>query len=170
MAKKRAASHRPRNRVRRPVSRSKAAVARRTEQAVADFLETGSISGASRRRRVSRGRLRKVILANKIATRDGTGWRFVSREVLVATRGERRWIKVGFEAASLVGSHNEAIKRFRRTNYLKVLAPFVRQVAVDLRGRKHPLETRPNFLHRLAAAGGETFEHVYRLTTGGNAL
>ena len=123
MAKKQSAPRRRRKR-RRPVSRSKAAVARRTEKAVADFLETGSITGASRRRHVSRGRLRKIILDNRIATREGTGWRFVNREVLVATGGQRRWIKVGFQAASLVGSHNEAIKRYVAINDPALLGPF----------------------------------------------
>ena len=157
MAKNQSAPRRRRKR--RPVSRSKAAVARRTEKAVADFLETGSITGgyvAGMLAEVGSGRLSWITELPPARS----GWRLENREVLVATGGQRRWIKVGFPAASLVGSHNEAIKRYVRFNDPALLDPFAGKTAVDLRGRKYPLETRPNVLHRLANSEPEAIEPV----------
>jgi hypothetical protein len=72
---------------------------------------------------ISPERLRAFIHRNKVAKRKTAPGRS-RKQVLATTRGQRRWIEVGFEAASLVGSPNETIKRFRRTNNLSVLEPF----------------------------------------------
>jgi hypothetical protein len=32
-----------------------------------------------------------------------------------------------------------------------------------MKGRLHPLETDPNAIHRLAAAGGPAFHEIYRI-------
>lgn len=37
------------------------------------------------------------------------------------------------------------------------------RVVTDTAGRQHSLETRPNVLLRLASAGGDGFEAVYRI-------
>jgi len=81
----------------------------------------------------------------------------------VLTRGRELTLKLGFEAASLNGEHLNAVRSFVETNDAAHLAPFVGRFITDTTGREHPLETRPNALYRLAAAGREGFEHVYRL-------
>jgi hypothetical protein len=136
----------------------------RLAEAVRSFSKSPSIAKAAKQAGVSPERLRSFIRRNKLAERKGSRWRPINREARVVTQGRERWIKVGFENASLVGSHNEAIKRFLRTNETNALTPFDGQVAVDLRGRQYPLETRPNVLYRLAARGSEGFEQVYRRT------
>jgi hypothetical protein len=128
------------------------------------LTKTGNLTKAAKQAGVSSERLRGFALRNEVVRRSGRGWKEVRREVLVTTQAKRRWIKVGFETSSLVGAHNEAIKRARRTNHPGVLAPFEGKSAVDLKGRQYPLETRINVLHRLAYAGSERFENVYRLT------
>ena len=56
-----------------------------------------------------------------------------------------------------------AVGRFLDTNDRSALTPFVGRSVVDLSGKEHPLETRPNVLYRLASAAEHTFEQVYRI-------
>jgi hypothetical protein len=70
----------------------------------------------------------------------------------------------GFDEASLAGSYWDAVHRgFLRTNDLEYLDPYVGKQITDASGRSYLLETRPNQLHRLANAGGESYEQVYRI-------
>ncbi len=69
----------------------------------------------------------------------------------------------GFDQASLNGRHLAAVGQFLGSNKIELLAPFIDQSVIDARGQSHPLETDPNVLHRLAAAGSEVFHDVYRL-------
>ncbi|SEE46428.1 hypothetical protein SAMN05444161_5847 [Rhizobiales bacterium GAS191] len=137
------------------------------EKALRTLRETNSQVFAAKNVGVSPERFRRFLREQSLAQREGRRWKFTDlrpREVLVTSKGRERWIKVaGFERASLVGSHNEAIKRFLETNDISHLEPFVGVSVRDTSGRNHPLETRPNILYRLAAAGGEAFEQVYRL-------
>jgi hypothetical protein len=43
------------------------------------------------------------------------------------------------------------------------LLPFEGRSVTDAKGEAHPLETDPNALYRLAAAGSELFHEIYRL-------
>jgi hypothetical protein len=148
-----------------PVSAKGGRFDARLAKAVGSFSKSRNVSKAAKQAGVSPERLRSFVQRNKVAERKGSRWELIKREALVTSRGQRRWIKVGFQDASLIGGHNEAIKRYRGSDDETVLLPFRGQSAVDLAGRKYPLETRPNVLHRLAAAGSEAFESVYRLTT-----
>jgi hypothetical protein len=56
-----------------------------------------------------------------------------------------------------------AAGRFLETNKRELLAPFVGVSVKDIAGKEHPFETRPNVLYRLTAAGGESFEQIYRI-------
>jgi len=86
------------------------------------------------------------------------------REVLAISDGQRRFITVaGFEAASEVMQHRAAVRTFLDTNNISHLQPWEGWVVADTSGQVHQLETRPNVLYRLAAAGSEGFENVYRL-------
>jgi hypothetical protein len=82
----------------------------------------------------------------------------------VLTDGQSKMLTVrGFEAASLIGSHLAAVRRFVETNNIAELEPFAGRNVTDASGKSHPLETDPNKLYRLAAAGSEGFEQIYRL-------
>ena len=41
-------------------------------------------------------------------------------------------------------------------------------MALDTKGKAHPLETDPNELHRIAAQGDEVFHEIYRLVLKGD--
>ena len=59
--------------------------------------------------------------------------------------------------------HRAAVKDFLEFNEISHLEPFVGVSIRDISGKHHLLETRPNVLYRLANAGGEAFETIYRL-------
>jgi hypothetical protein len=118
---------------------------------------------------VSPERFRRFLRENKLAKRKGRTWHITDkrlREVVVFTHGLRKAILVaGFKAASSVGRHNAAVSAFLETNDISWLKPFVGRIVRDASGHAHLLETRPNTLYRLAAAGNEGFEQIYRLIT-----
>jgi hypothetical protein len=137
------------------------------EKALRILRESDNQAFSARAAGVSPERFRRFLRENKLAHREGRSWRLTdlrSREVRVTSEGRERLITVpGFAPASTVGSHNEAIKRFLDTNDPSSLKPFDGVSVRDTSGRSHLLETRPNVLYRLASAGGEGFEQVYRL-------
>ncbi|WP_336490664.1 hypothetical protein [Methylobacterium nigriterrae] len=137
----------------------------RLQAALRHFLKHGKLAAAAQAAGVSAERLRRSVYEQKLAERQAGRLRRVVREALVTSRGRQRWIKAGFEAASRIGSHNAAVGQFLQTNDASLLAPFEGEIVIDLSGKRHPLETDPNTLYRLAAAGSEGFEQVYRLTT-----
>jgi hypothetical protein len=68
-----------------------------------------------------------------------------------------------FDTASLIGRYMSAVGQFLTTNNRALLMPFDGQSATDVKGKAHPFETNPNSIYRLAAAGGDPFEQVYRI-------
>src|SRR4051812_30840867 len=85
-----------------PLSSKKRLLDERLAKGRKEFLRTGNLSKAAKLSGVSEGRLRRDVVHNKIGQRKGRGWQLITREARVTTRGRERWIKVGFEAASLV--------------------------------------------------------------------
>ena len=139
----------------------------RLEAALKELRRTGNQGSAAKTAGVSAERLRRFLREQGLARREGRAWTITDnrpREMLMITRGAERLIKVrGFEPASRIGSHANAVRHLLETNNPSELAPFAGQSITDLSGRKHPFETDPNALYALAAAGSEGFEHVYRL-------
>lgn len=86
------------------------------------------------------------------------------REMLVLTNGEALHLHLaGHDQASLNGEYLNAVKAFISSNDRALLRPFEGRSVIDAKGKAHPLETDPNALHRLAAAGSEVFHDIYRL-------
>jgi hypothetical protein len=84
--------------------------------------------------------------------------------MLIYSDGQSLAITVGdFKTASQVGLFMAAAKRFLTSNDPDHLVPFVGRSVVDMAGKRHPFETRPNVLYRLASSATETFEQVYRI-------
>ena len=130
--------------------------------------ETRSLSEASRRAKVSPERLRRFV----------RGLDFVEKRGRRYSVGEDRWLRrvvfysdgrqvvtavQGYEEARRVGLYWEAVGEFLKTNDPAYLAPFVGVQVTSFLGQRYTLETRPNVIYRLNAAGGDTFEQVYRI-------
>jgi hypothetical protein len=137
------------------------------EKALRVLRETDNQAFSAKTAGVSPERFRRFLREINLAHRQGRGWRLTDlrpREVRIVSEAREKWITVpGFAPASVVGGHNEAIKRLLETNDPSPLKPFEGVSVRDISGRSYVLETRPNVLYRLASAGGESFEQVYRL-------
>jgi len=151
-----------------PLRRPRVASDERLEKALRILRETNSQSTAAKHAGVSPERFRRFLRGQELAHRNGRLWKFTDqrpRRVLVISNGGAREITVaGFDASSLAMRHRAAVHAFvEETNDPSSLKPFEGVSVRDTSGRSHLLETRPNVLYRLASAGGEGFEQVYRL-------
>ncbi|AWN40606.1 hypothetical protein DK389_08760 [Methylobacterium durans] len=137
----------------------------RLRKGVRSFLKHGSITGAAKGAGVSAERLRRELYEQRIAQREGRRVSRLVREISIISRGRERTIKVGFEAASLIGTYLNAVAELLNTNDIAPLAPFVGVSVADLSGKQYPFETDPHVLYELSLTRTGTFEQVYRLTT-----
>jgi hypothetical protein len=139
----------------------------RLEAALKALRRTGTQALAAKEAGVSPERLRRFLRENTLAERRGRTWRITDRrlrQMRVLTDGQSKMLTIGgFDQASVIGSHLAAVRRFIETNDIAELEPFQGRSVKDASGKSHPLETDPNSLYRLAAAGSEGFEQVYRL-------
>ncbi len=118
---------------------------------------------------ISTKRFRQFLREKRLAHFRKGRWRFTDRRVrtvrAITTRGDNPSTVKGFDAASAVMSHREAVRKFLLDPDPKLLEPFRDWPITDVEGRTHHLETRPNVLYRLSAAGTESYEEIYRLIT-----
>lgn len=140
---------------------------RNLEAAYKEMRRLGSQTAAAKAFNIAPERLRRFIRENSLAERRGRTWQFTdarTREMQVISDGDVYRIRLaGFDQASLNGRHLAAVKAFLSSNDIQLLRPFAGQSVLDAKGKSHPLETDPNILHRLAAAGDEVFHEIYRL-------
>jgi hypothetical protein len=150
---------------------AKAAIRKRDPKlldAIKALRATGSLTNAARREGVSAERVRRF--ASELDFVERRGRRYVVGDDRwprrVAFYADRRRVVTeveGYERARLIGLYQDAIGNFWRSNDLGHVAPYVGVQVTDIRGKTYTLETRPNVLYRLAAQGGDSFEHVYRV-------
>ena len=141
----------------------------RLEHALKLLRQTGNQSRAAKEAGVSAERFRRFLRSNALAERQGRQWQITdnrSRRMTVITEGDAIALTLrDFEQSSLNGKHQAAVGMFLRTNDADLLSPFKGQSVIDAAGKAHPLETDPNTLFRLDAAGGEVFHAIYQLIT-----
>ncbi|MBY0612137.1 MAG: hypothetical protein K2P80_08125 [Beijerinckiaceae bacterium] len=129
----------------------------------------GSQSAAAKEAGVSTERFRRFIREHDLAKRQGRTWIYSDHRVrlmpAITTEGALLLKVAGFEAASLIGKHDAAVKAFLDTQDVSLLDPFKGVSVKDTAGRTHLLETRPNALYRLAASGSEVFEQIYKIVS-----
>lgn len=139
----------------------------RMEAALQELRRSASQASAARAAGVAPERFRCFLRENVAIEGRGRTRKIRDerqREMTVISQGQvRSLILGGFEQASLNGEHLNAVKAFLSSNDIELLAPFAGRAVIDARGKSHPLETDPNVLHRLAAAGSEVFTDIYRL-------
>lgn len=139
----------------------------RLEAALRALRQTGNQGRAAREAGVAPERLRRFLRENALAERRGKTWHFSDqrlRRMTVISGGEANEVTVrGFDQASLNGQHLAAVRSFLGSNDIEFLLPFQGRAVIDAKGKAHQLETNPNALYRLAAAGSELFHDIYRL-------
>ena len=138
----------------------------RLEAALRELRRTQNQAKAAKEAGVSPERFRRFLREQKLAERKGRIWEITDKRArdmtAMTTRGALDLTLPGFEAASLVGLHNAAVKTFLDTNDISDLRPFEGRTVKDTSGRTYVLETRPNVIRRRDASG-ETFEQIYRI-------
>lgn len=139
----------------------------RLEAALKLLRQTGHQGRAAKEANVSPERLRRFLRENALAERRGRKWLFSDkrlRRMTVISDGQTQDLLLpGFDEASLNGQHLNAVRQFLGSNDVDLLLPFEGRSVTDAKGEAHPLETDPNALYRLAAAGSELFHEIYRL-------
>ena len=139
------------------------------DAAILGMNQGQSLSAAARLSHVSAERLRRFIIQAKLGALIGHRWALTDRRprrVPVLTGGRQRTVIVdGFDQASLVGEHHNAVGAFVRTNDIELLEPFEGVSVRAANGKKYPLETDPNELHRIAAMDTPPFHEIYQITS-----
>jgi hypothetical protein len=125
------------------------------------------LSVAAKEVHVAPERLRRYVLGQGVAERRGMRWQALpdkrQRRMLMYTNAETRTVTVDLSEAARVGAYMSAVHRFLQTNDIGYIEVFKGNSVMDFRGTKHPFETNPNILYRLAHTDDETFERVYRI-------
>jgi hypothetical protein len=138
----------------------------RLERALRELRRTNNQAISAKEAGVSAERFRRFLREQKLAERKGRVWEITDKRrrdmTAITTRGAIDLELPDYDAASLVGQHNSAVKTFLDTNDISHLRPFEGRTVKDTFGRTYVLETRPNVIRRLDASG-ETFEQIYRI-------
>jgi len=132
------------------------------------LLRTGkSLTEASKTIRVAPERLRSYLRQQGVAEKRRGKWvpgrDDRTRVMLLYSGGRAEVVTVNRAVSSDIGRYMGVVSRFLSTNDPSSLYMFDDRGIVDATGRYHPFETDPNTLYRLAHAGTETFEQVYRI-------
>jgi len=139
----------------------------RIEGAILEMNRGRSLTAAARASHVSRRRLQQYLAQRRLGGRSGRRWYSKDRRlrrVPVMTGGRPRVVTVrGYEPAHLVGEHHHTAGEFVRTNNSELLKPFRGQTVQAANGRRYPLETDPNALHRIAAMDTPPFHEIYEI-------
>lgn len=151
-----------------------AAVGKRTakggakfEEALKHYRQTGNRAAAAKAFGIAPERFSRFLAVAVTVSGRGKSLQISdtrAREMMVLTNGDNRRMRLrDFDQSSLNGAHLNAVKAFVSSNDLDLLRPFVGRSIIDAKGKAHPLETDPNRLHEIVAAGEPAFPEIYRI-------
>ena len=151
-----------------PIKPRRIASDNKLEAALRELRKSGNRDAAAKAARVAPERFRRFLAQNVEVQGRGRNLKITdnrNRDMLVLSNGEARELRLrDFEQASLNGRHLAAARNFVSSNDRDLLVEFEGLSVIDAKGKAHLLETDPNILHRIAAAGHEIYHEVYRLT------
>ncbi len=128
-----------------------------------------SLSAAAIASKVSAERLRRFLRQEQIGSIRNRRWVMKDTRAYrmpVLSRGRQREVLVdGYDQARIVGEHRNAVGAFVRTNDIELLKPFEGKSVRAANGKRYPLETDPNELHRIAAMDTPPFHEIYQITS-----
>ena len=141
----------------------------RIELAIKDMNRGASLTATARSHGLSRDSLQADLKKRRLVKRRKGRWVTQDnrkRRVPVMTDGQFRVLIVpNYKQSALVGAHHDAVGKFVRTNDISLIEPFEGKSVKAVSGRKYPLETDPNELHRLAAMDTPPFHEIYEITS-----
>jgi hypothetical protein len=136
------------------------------QRALRTLRQHGKLKDAAKAARVSPERLRRFAKSQGAITKKGRRWIVnpkLPRRMLIYSRRRAVPVILGDQAsATIAGRYMSAVGEFLSYQDISLLQPFAGQSVTDVRRKKHPFETDPNWLYRLASSG-ESFEAVYRI-------
>jgi hypothetical protein len=139
----------------------------RLQRALRVLRQDKNISAAAKAAHISPERLRQFAASKGAITKRKRRWIVnpdLPRRMPMYSQGRQIAVTVGdLSSASLIGRYMSAVGNLVKSNDRKWLEPFIGQSVTNISGKAYPFETNPNALYRLASAGGETFEQVYRI-------
>ena len=131
--------------------------------------EGRSMTAAAKTHHVSAERLRRFLVSENLASRQGRRWIISDsrpRRLPVIAEGDIRTLTIGgFSQAQLVGRHYDAVGRFVRTADIELLHPFKGRSIRTTAGARYALETDPNELFRLASMDMPAFEEIFEIVS-----
>lgn len=141
----------------------------RFEPAIKEMNRGQSMTAAARAAGVPRYQLQNYLTQQRLASRKRGRWVAKDkrpRRVPVMTRGRIRVVIVpSYDEAQLAGEHWHRAGEFVRTNDIELIKPFQGKSVQAVSGRRYPLETDPNALHRIAAMDSPPFHEIYEITS-----
>lgn len=139
----------------------------RLENALRELRKSGNRDAAAKSVGIAPERFRRFLAQSVEVQGRGRNLKITDnrpRDMLVYSNGEAREIRLrDFDQASLNGRHQAAVKAFLPSGDADHLADFEGLSVIDAKGKAHPLETNPNELYRIDAAGETPFPEIYRL-------
>ena len=145
--------------------RNKGDADQRLQFALRLIQEGKTPTAAAKEAHIAPERLRRLAKSKRLI-KSGNRWRLrkgLHRKVLIYSEGRELTIEVSETMASRVGKYMAGVRWFVTTNKLAHIKPFAGKSVTDIDGKRHPLEDRPNVLHRLAHTTSDTFEQIYRV-------
>ena len=140
---------------------------KRLQRGLRILQELKDLFPAARAAGVSPKQFAAAALKKGAIRRQGKRWVVTGslpRRMLLFSGGREVAVTVrGIKAASQVGSYMATVRQFLRSNKPDVLTPFVNRSVKDTTGKIYPFETNPNVIYRLASAGDQAFEQIYRI-------
>lgn len=137
------------------------------ETAILAMNRGESLTQAARDARISPERLRRYLVSQSLASKQGTRWALADdrprRVPMIEQARTKAVIVPGFNEASRVGSYHNAIGQFLRRQDPSALDAFRGQGVNDITGRFHPFETDPNALIRYALKDEPEFHEIYQI-------
>ena len=158
---------------RRTKSRRIKAPARTRKLSSADRLQTAlkalrrgkSLSVSARKAGFSRKRLQRLLTKNKLAVKEkhprGRTTQG-SRRMRLFSNGEALRVAVSYRTSRRIGAYLDAVKALLNDGDFSRLQAYDGKYIIDLTGKRHGLEVRPNILYQLDQAGSEPYEQVYQ--------
>lgn len=139
----------------------------RLQRALQVLRQEKNLAAAAKAAGIAPERLRQFAASKGAITKKKRRWIInpaLPRRMPLFSQGRQITITVGdLSSASLIGRYMSAVGFFLKSNDRRLLPPFSGRSVTDISGKAFPFETNPNALYRLASAGGETFEQVYRI-------
>lgn len=158
----------PRTKSRRaksPVRSPKLSSTDRLQTALKALRQGKSLATSARKAGLSRDRLRRLLVRHKLArreTRRRVRAKQGARRMMMFSNGDPLSVVISYRASRRVGEYLDAVKVALNEQDLTRLQSYAGKYIIDLAGKRHYFEIRPNILYQIDQAGSEPYEQVYQ--------